>query len=483
MQFLNNNTMRSILSISALIAGIILFSAYLSFPDDSSRAVFSFAKGGELSLPDQPFDYMPEPFPIYFFNGDISYYHNIDSASFRDISNDKATLGRVLFYDELLAANENISCATCHQQANSFADNVRFSMGVEQNSTLNTPHLNDLGWSNNEFFTWDMRETNLIDAIAIPLKHPNEIGATNVSSLLSKMAATDYYPELFDSAFGDPAISEERIKLALAQFISAMTTFDTQFDRVLQLKESFPTSLEGAGNDLFDTACRSCHILGTLAPTFNTPIPTETLLTINKEKFSNGLPLVATDLGAGSWNEKFNGLFKVQTLRNIANTAPYMHDGRFATLEEVVEHYSSGLPAEQTTPWGLLPENGFQFSEFQKRSLVAFMKTFTDDSFLNDVRFSDPFEHPEDEYEPYVYPEAIRAFPNPTSGPLNLSFDNHNQRNVEIHIMNINGQLLRQLSSHKNGVYTAISDWPAGIYLVRLIDGDQPLKEIRIIKQ
>lgn len=481
---LNNTTMRSILAISTLIAGIILFSAHLSFSDKSSKAVFVFSNGGELRLPAQPFDYQPEPFPSYFVNGSVGYNSGIDTISLIDITNDGATLGRVLFYDELLSANNNISCATCHQQAFSFADNVPLSMGVEENSASHTPHLNDLGWSNKDFFTWNMGESNLMDAISIPLKHPNEIGASDMEVLISKLSETDYYPELFAAAFEDSAITEDNIKQALTQFISSMTTLDTHFDRVLQLKEIFPSSLEGVGQNLFNQSCRSCHINGNFLPS-NLQVSTEFFLEVNGSRFTNGLPLEPEDMGAGNLDEKFNGLFKVLTLRNIANTAPYMHDGRFETLEEVVEHYSDGVTNEHTDLWSeFIPEAGFQFSQFEKLSLVAFMKTFTDDRFLKDIRFSDPFEYPEEEeYEPYVYADPIRAFPNPTNGPLNLSFDNSNQRNIEIHVMNINGQLLRQLSSHKNGVYTDISDWPAGIYLVRMIDGDKEIKEVRIVKQ
>ena len=480
--------MRIAIATCFLIFSIVMISAHLSIHNGMMPA-FTFLGKGVPKLPEIPYAYGKEAFPSYFSDGSESHYQSISSVALYNINDDVATLGRVLFYDEALSVNENISCATCHQQAFSFADNVKFSMGVDEASQFNTPHLNDLGWSNNALFAWDMRFNNLQDLIHVPLKHPNELGAFDIPALIDRMEAQDYYSELFEKAYGTPQISENRITHALSQFIQAMTTFDTRYDQILQNQVNDESGQEIIGEQLFMQHCNTCHVSG--KPSGLVGTTPDMILSFTPGFFTNFMPTEAHDPGAGSWNENFSGLFKVLSLRNIEKTAPYMHDGRFATLEDVVEYYSTGIPPDvagltinQHYPSSTLVVNpgGFDFSEYEKSSLVAFLKTLTDESFLTDERFSDPFVQEEQELEDQPYHGETKVFPNPTSGPLHISFANWAQRNIEVHIMDLQGRMIRQLSSHKNGVSTDISALPAGNYIIRVLESKFKVKDFNVVK-
>jgi cytochrome c peroxidase len=291
-----------------------------------------------------------------------------------------ATLGRVLFYDVKLSANDSTACASCHQQANGFSDSAELSNGF--NGGLTGRH--SMGLSNARFyqngrFFWDERAATLEAQVLMPIQDSVEMGMT-LADLETKLATTSYYPELFEAAFGTPDVTSERISLALAQFVRSIVSYNSKFDAGLAANPRFSnlTQQERQGQQLFNSnraRCSQCH---------------ETDAFIADRPHNIGLdPNNNADAGAG------DGRFKVASLRNIALTAPYMHDGRFDTLQQVINHYSHGI---QNNP-GLDPilrnNNGQpirpNFNPQETQALVAFLNTLTDQSLMTDERFSDPF--------------------------------------------------------------------------------------------
>jgi cytochrome c peroxidase len=322
-----------------------------------------------------------------------------------------ATLGRVLFYDKQLSANATIACASCHLQQHAFADIQQFSVGFEAGLT----QRNAMGLANLRYtvhngrrpgFFWDERAPTLEAQVLVPIQDKLEMGM-ELSELEVRLSALPYYPPLFEAAFGSPEITSQRIARAVAQFLRAMTSFDAKFDRAaVAAGGDYSTDFAGftaeqnRGKSLFidgvggiaEMGCAHCHI----PPTFGMP-----------KSFNNGLDLHYQDRGLGARevpsNDPFtptnDGKFKAPSLRNIALTAPYMHDGRFQTLEQVIEHYSSGIrphpnlgvALNKDEPAGDQATLGFRLMPAQKQALVAFLKTLTDERFVADPRFADPF--------------------------------------------------------------------------------------------
>jgi cytochrome c peroxidase len=327
------------------------------------------------------------------------------------LTNAGATLGRVLFYDKQLSRNNTIACASCHHQQRAFADPRQFSLGFEGGYTKrNAMSLANLRYSNlrsgRPGFFWDERAATLEAQALMPIQDKVEMGM-ELSKLEDKLQGLSYYPPLFESAFGSPEVTSEGISKAIAQFMRAMVSFDSRFDRAARsadadYSQEFDdfTTEENLGKSLFidgvggvaEIGCAHCHV----PPTFNMP-----------KSFNNGLNLYYVDQGLGlrdvPTNDPFtpnnDGKFKAPSLRNIALTAPYMHDGRFKTLEQVVEHYSSGVHPHQNVSLEFgngESASGFNLTEKQKRALLAFLKTLTDETFIADPRFSDPFVRADD---------------------------------------------------------------------------------------
>jgi cytochrome c peroxidase len=306
-----------------------------------------------------------------------------------------ATLGRVLFYDMSLSTNDRVSCATCHQQAFGFTDPMRFSNGISNAATTDAHSMrlaNLRYWQPGTAF-WDRREANLEAQTSRPLHSLVEMGwggaAGDIGDLTEKMGATDYYPDLFAWAFGTSAITESRIQQALAHFIRAMVSSSSRWDegyarafspdasdRALGADLPNFTREENRGRALFMTAvadggagCAACH----LPPTF----------ALAPDSRSNGLDAGETRL------------FKAPSLRNVGLTGPYMHDGRFATLAQVVDFYDGGIQAGPALDPRL--RNGSEplrldLSAEDRAALAAFLLTLTDEKFIADERFSDPFK-------------------------------------------------------------------------------------------
>ncbi len=309
------------------------------------------------------------------------------------VTNAGATLGQVLFYDKRLSINDTVSCSSCHEQAIGFSDPDKLSDGFAGGKT----GRHSMGLANARFygpgaFFWDERAATLEDQVLMPIQDGVEMGMT-LPVLLPKLEAVSFYPDMFNAAFGDNTITSDRISKALAQFVRSMVSSNSKFDQAYvngtpdqpDFAGTF-TSEEFLGAALFmpiedsgvqSFGCVSCH---------------RTTVQALDAVQNNGLDLnTDADQGAGG------GAFKAPSLRNIAVRAPYMHDGRFGTLAEVIEFYNSGI---QNHP-NLSPRlrqggpNGqprrFNMTDQQKAALEAFLGTLTDQGFITDSRYADPF--------------------------------------------------------------------------------------------
>lgn len=311
---------------------------------------------------------------------------------------DEATLGRVLFYDKNLSLNGQTSCASCHKQGLAFSDNKQFSVGFHgDKTTRNTPPIQNISSSGQALF-WDGRERDLTRMAVQPIFHHMEMGVFDEKLLVQKINTQPYYQELFEKAYGTSAVDINSIGSALASFIAAIRSDRSQFDQSTFTQLS-PTgtmgNLAADGQSLFFTTynCGSCHNL--FSPRGYNGGFQET----NSELVNIGLDEEYTDKGLGARTKKAedNGRFKIPNLRNVALTAPYMHDGRFSTLEEVIDHYDDGVKDNPNLDLRLQDASGkpmeLRISDYEKKAIIAFLHTLTDYQLVNDVRFSDPFQY------------------------------------------------------------------------------------------
>ena len=345
---------------------------------------------GEPTLPATRFVYadeeLPLPYRFRFSSGsDIGFFWNVTP---RDnlVSNAGATLGRVLFYDKRLSITNTHSCGSCHSQAKAFAGTQRFDSGVQGlPMPRNTLTLVNTRFNFPERWFSDLRAPSLEDLIRMPIEEPTELG-NFLPTLEKKLAETTFYPPLFEAAFGTRDVTADRISKANAQFLRSMMSYRTKYDRAYSTMDggegnpaAVLTARELRGFDIFHgnpgAFCAQCHITDVQ----DMHIPS-----------NNGLDAVITDEGAGG------GVFRAASLRNIAVTAPYMHDGRFATLREVIDHYDHGVK-DSPTPSDVLQDlntglpRQLNLSAQDKDALEAFLRTLTDNELLNDPKFADPF--------------------------------------------------------------------------------------------
>ena len=430
-------------------------------------------------LPDVPFQYEREvpDFIQNFFSG---WGSSTPSNSFETVTNDGATLGRVLFYDKKLSLDETISCGTCHIQEFSFADGLEVSEGIMGTmTTRNSLHINDLAWRNSPELFWDGRHTVLEDMVIDPIINPDELGL-DIVDLIDRLNNTEYYEDLFTDAFGTPAITEERIADAISQFIRSIASFESKFDVGIEQGFGNFTDSEQAGHMLFEQDCGFCHA----APHFGS---SEFSGVIFGGNFTNGLDAVSSDPGMGGWTNDpfFDGVFKTPTLRNIEVTQPYMHDGRFETLEEVVDFYSEDLqphPNSFFLNWSSTPGNsftGFDYTDEEKADLVNFMKTLTDQTTLTDPKWSDPFE-PETTSitDPHLF-EDVTVFPNPAHEVTYISIQNSSSKEYDITLSNLSGQTLQRVAGFQGNQYAlSTADLANGIYMIEIRQADN----LRVIK-
>jgi len=323
--------------------------------------------------------YLPEKFTPYQFHMSATFPIP-DLPRDNPLTVERVALGKTLFFDKQLSINNAQSCADCHAPEKAFTDGRRTARGAEgEFGTRNSMPLFNLAWKK-EFF-WDGRAKSLREQVLQPIQNPIEMHES-LTNLCTKLRATDKtdYAKLFSAAFGSPEITAEKISLALETFLLTLTSFNAKFDRVLRGEEKF-TAEEQRGFELFSTEydprrgqfgadCFHCHG----GPLFQ-----------SQSFANNGLDSDFSDLGRANVTGKDSdkGKFATPSLRNVALTAPYMHDGRFQTLEEVVEHYTTGMKRSATLDPNLAkhPDGGVPLSDVDKRALAAFLKTLTDAQF------------------------------------------------------------------------------------------------------
>jgi len=386
------------------ILGVLLCFFLFVSCNDSSETEYEEIDSNPLNLPETAFDYASLDLPNHFVSNTPgsplpTAVLGIDNTPIDNpITNDGATLGRVLFYDKKLSANETVSCASCHKAEQGFSDSNTLSVGFDGRLTRrhSMTLINARFYQRGRFF-WDERAATLEEQVLIPFQDEVEMGLT-LQELITKIEEQEYYNSLFENAFGSQEVTSDRVAKALAQFVRSIVSYSSKYDigrsQVANPGQNFPnfTQEENQGKNLFfqtipngGGACFGCHT-------------TEAFVSANPGPQNNGLDAFsADDFGAGEVfpNPIFDGRFKTSTLRNIELTAPYMHDGRFETLEEVVEHYNSGIQNHPTLSPALLDADGnpvrLNFSASEKQALVAFLKTLTDETIAIEEKWSNPF--------------------------------------------------------------------------------------------
>jgi cytochrome c peroxidase len=290
---------------------------------------------------------------------------------------ERVELGKKLFFDRRVSINDQQSCADCHAPEKAFTDGRKTARGAEgEFGPRNSMPLFNLAWKK-EFF-WDGRAKSLREQVLQPIQNTIEMHQV-LTNLAVKLAGTNY-SNLFTAAFGSPEITSEKISLALENYLLTLTSFNAKFDRVLRGEEAF-TAEEQRGFELFSTEydprrgqfgadCFHCHG----GPLFQ-----------SQAFANNGSDAAFADTGREKVTGKAadRGKFSTPSLRNVALTAPYMHDGRFRTLEDVIQHYSTGIQRSTTLDPNLAkhPDGGVPLNDSDKRALAAFLKTLTDAQF------------------------------------------------------------------------------------------------------
>jgi cytochrome c peroxidase len=337
--------------------------------------------------PQQMAEYDDTPFVLTY--GDLP---EPDLPSDNLLTVQKIELGRMLFYEPMLSKDASQSCASCHRQADGFSDTTRFSIGVEglPGKRQAMPVFN-MAWHSNEFF-WDGRSTLLRDQALKPIQDPLEMNET-LDNVVAKLSNSQTYRDQFMRAFGEEEVTPQKMALAMEQFMLSIVSYNSKYDRYLAGLAAL-TESEQRGLELFSTEynpffpefsgadCAHCHGGANFE---------------NDQYMNNGLDTDANikDIGREevTGNPEDRARFKVPSLRNIAVTPPYMHDGRFQTLEEVIDHYNEGIQLSATTDVTVLNtmETGLFLTAQDKEDLINFLKTLTDDTFLNNPAYDDPF--------------------------------------------------------------------------------------------
>jgi len=307
-------------------------------------------------------------------------------ASDNPLTAEGKQLGRMLFYEKKLSRTNTIACASCHHQELAFSDPNRVSFGVDSlTGNRQAMGLFNLAFSGNGFF-WDGRVDVLRHQSLLPIQDELEMDET-LENVVAKLSKEQLYLDQFTKAFGTPEITEEKVGLALEQFLISLVSETSKYDLYKQGSIDL-TASELNGEKLFlNRGCDNCHA----GSNFDEP----------RSRFlNNGLDIESDFLDLGreliTNDPDDRAKFKVPSLRNIAVTAPYMHDGRFATLEEVLQHYATGVQESSTlagpTILGInLTLGGFDLTSSEKEDLLNFLGTLTDEDFLSNPDFSNPF--------------------------------------------------------------------------------------------
>jgi cytochrome c peroxidase len=311
------------------------------------------------TLPSTPYAYASQGLPSHIAQ---ALQQQDNTPADNQITDHGATLGRVLFYDVQLSKTNTISCASCHQPSLSFSDSSVKSKGFAGGLTArhSMPLLNLRFYKSGKMF-WDERAASLEQQVLMPIQDLTEMGLT-LDELQQKVATQSYYPALFQNAFGTTQVTSERIAKALAQFLRSIVTTQAKYDLVKQGQAQF-TPDEAAGENLFLNAgnitCASCHT----PPMFITSAP--------------AAPFGLADAADQGINGSRN--FKSGSLRNIANTAPYFHNGSIASLQSMLAGTNGAIPQHTVAPQ-------------DRQRLLAFMQTLTDGATILQEKYANPFK-------------------------------------------------------------------------------------------
>jgi len=383
----------------------LLLAAACGAADDPAGVDAGDDSASPINLPDTPYNYAAQELPAHFLVPAVRALENTPADN--PITDEGATLGRVLFYDKQLSANGSIACASCHGMASGFTDTNQFSTSFDGSTgSRNAMSITNARWYQDGRFFWDERAATLEDQVLMPIQNDVEMGLT-LDDAIEQVAGQSFYAPLFEAAFGDSEATSDRISKALAQFVRSMVSYRSRYDEGLAAAGGNPTvdfanftAQENQGKSLFfgpQGGCAGCHV-NNPPPQPGRPPGNAAIFYVNVAT-NNGLDatIQVNDNGIGdvSGQRRDNGKFKSPSLRNVALTAPYMHDGRFATLRQVVEHYNSGVQAHPNLDPRLRGPDGtprrLNLTSAQMDALVAFMGTLTDEAFCSDVKFSDPF--------------------------------------------------------------------------------------------
>lgn len=290
-------------------------------------------------------------------------------------------LGRKLFYEPMLSGDNTQSCGTCHAQAFGFSDNGRrFSLGIDQQvGNMNAMAIMNLAWASD--FFWDGRSVGMENQAREPVKNPIEMHETWVNAV-AELQASAVYPRLFKAAFGTDQVTEDLAVKAIAQFERTMIAGNSDYDKFMRGEPTGMSQAAFRGMQIFFTErgdCFHCHVEGLLS---------------DYDFHNNGLDSTFNTDNIGragvTGRSSDTGKFKTPTLRNVEVSGPFMHDGRFATLEEVIEHYNSGIKHSPTLDPKIKKPEGLFLTEQEKADLLAYLKALTDDEFLTNRAFSNP---------------------------------------------------------------------------------------------
>lgn len=361
-------------------------------------------------------------------SGDSENYSTVPTLpetpdDYQNSINDRlATLGRVLFYDKNLSLNNSVSCGSCHLQSKAFCDNLTASVGLEdQKTSRNTPSIFAKGGR----MFWDGRASNFGNLALRPVKNHVEMKFDDLNALCEKLAKTSYYPALFEKAYGNAGIDSNRIAEALTEFLVNFNFSGNKFNTSIQ-NPAILNASEKLGKEIFfgRGQCDNCHHLNTAITLV--PGGINSGYGFTDMEFNIGLDQIYQDNGVGeiTKNTEDEGKFMVPVLLNVEYTAPYMHDGRFKTLEEVVEHYNSNIKNHPNLDVNLrdidhiqnmsesdilalldanhngeielseirnIPPRKLNLNSAEKKGLVDFLKTLSDASIFTNKKFSTPF--------------------------------------------------------------------------------------------
>lgn len=309
---------------------------------------------------------IPEGWPTPFYN-----FEN------NEVTRERFELGRRLFYDTRLSSDNTVSCGSCHQQFSAFAQlDHPVSHGVQDKlGTRNSPPIFNLNWHTS--FFWDGGVNHIESQPIAPIQNPVEMDET-IENVIAKVKADAKYREMFKAAYGDETVNSQRIFKTITQFMGMMVSDQAKYDKYVRGEAGGNMSAQELnGLAIFRAKCETCH---------KEPLFSDFSLRNNGLKVGEH-----NDSGKAHITRKEEDLykFKVPTLRNLKYTAPYMHDGRFNTLDEVLEHYADGGIIQSPTLDPLLKSGSIALTDKEKQDLLAFLNTLNDEAFLKDSRFSE----------------------------------------------------------------------------------------------